>query len=84
MKTVVIGGTLEGNYDNVNDLIEKAKELNIQIGFTKDLSEIRNRGGLVQRAELDNKPIFKGYVGPMFDYDCLRYETRKVYDIMSV
>lgn len=83
MKAVVVSGTLKGNYNDVNDLVEKAKELNIQIGLTKDLSEIRIRGGLVCDARLDNQPTFKGYCGPMLDGGCLRYETWEVYDLMS-
>ena len=36
-------------------------------GVTEDLSAIRNAGGLVHRAELDNQPTFHGYLGPMWD-----------------
>ena len=36
-------------------------------GLSEDLSDIRNQGGLVHRAELDNEFQFKGYLGPMWD-----------------
>jgi len=36
-------------------------------GLSEDLSEIRNRGGLVHRKELDNEFQFAGYLGPMWD-----------------
>lgn len=55
-----------------------------------DLSVDRARGALVHRAELDNRPVFDGYCGPMWDgtrsggnVGVLRYETWAVYDMMS-
>ena len=62
-------------------------------GHSKDLSEIRKAGGHVRRPELDNQPTFKGYLGPMWNgtmiidgEECaiLRYETREVYDRLSM
>lgn len=58
------------------------------------MSAIRKRGGLVRREELDLKPVFKGYCGPMWDgtrrdaltgksVGVLRYETWEVYDTLS-
>ena len=47
---------------------------------SRDWSEERTQGDLVPRAELDNKPVFGGYLGPM--WDGLRYEIdgRTYYD----
>lgn len=47
---------------------------------SRDWSEERAQGDLVPRAELDNKPKFDGYLGPM--WDGLRYEVdgRTYYD----
>jgi len=68
------------------------------IGYSEDLTELRNKGALVHRAELDNQPEFEGYLGPMWngtqkalnletheyeDFGVLRYETQAVYDMMS-
>lgn len=55
---------------------------------SEDLSQIRNMGGLCRRSELDNKPVFEGYLGPMWDGEedgvaTLRYETQEVYDMLS-
>ena len=59
---------------------------------SEDLSAIRARGGLVHREELDNRPVFDGYCGPMWDGErrwggeacaVLRYESWDVYEIMS-
>ena len=55
---------------------------------SEDLSDVRARGGLVHRAELDNRPEFDEYLGPMWDGmdgDCgvLRYETQDIYDMLS-
>ena len=55
---------------------------------TKDLTQIRQLGGTCHRKGLDNKPLVKAYLSPMFshiDYGLvyLRYETQEVYDMMS-
>lgn len=55
---------------------------------SEDLSEARARGAWVHREELDNKPKFDGYLGPMWNGtrgECgvLRYETQEVYDMLS-
>ncbi len=34
---------------------------------SEDLSEIRKQGGFVRREELDNRPLFDGYLSPMWD-----------------
>lgn len=39
---------------------------------SRDWSMERNCGRLVPRAELDNRPVFQGYLGPM--WDGVRYE----------
>ena len=57
-------------------------------GTTEDLTHIRQLGGICHRKELDNQPLVKGYLSPMFshiDYGLvyLRYETQEVYDMMS-
>ena len=76
-----IGGPLAGMMP-----LERAEKLTTE--RSEDLSEIRKRGGLVHRAELDNKPVFDGYAGPMWDgmrgpgRAVLRYETWEVYDMM--
>ena len=58
-------------------------------GYTDDLSEYRKKGALVHRQELDNRPIYSGYLGPMFNgYTTengekilnLRYETQQAYN----
>lgn len=41
----------------------------------------RQNGGCVPRKELDNQPIFEGYLSPMWGGGVLRYETQEVYDL---
>lgn len=80
MKAIFVGGVLSGaEFKDVNDV--KAVPC---VGRTEDLTESRNKGELVQRAELDNQPIFKGYLEPMWNGDGLRYETQEVYNAMSI
>lgn len=80
MKARFFGGILNGaEFKDVNDV-----HIISCIGYTKDLSEIRKQGGFVCREELDNQPIFKGYLEPMWDGDGLRYETQEIYNIMSI
>lgn len=76
MMANVYGGKLAGTY-NVDDLWKFAN------GKSEDLSEARNRGACVHRAELDNQPTLEGYCGPMWDGDALRYETQEIYDALS-
>lgn len=81
MKAMFMGGKLDGmTFKDVNDV------LNILPckGYTEDLSEIRKQGGFVCREELDNKPIFEGYLSPMYDSGWLIYDTSKMYNIMSI
>ena len=54
-----------------------------QTGVTEDLTEFREQGACVHRAELDNQPTYKGWLGPMWDGGHLRYETQEVYDVLS-
>lgn len=46
-------------------------------------SDERAKGLCVPRVELDNQPKVDGYLGPMWDGDKLRYETKEVYDALS-
>lgn len=72
----IYGGKLAGTY-NVDELWKFSN------GKTEDLTELRNHGALVHRAELDNQPKLPGYLGPMWDGDALRYETWEVYEQLS-
>ena len=49
-------------------------------GHSRDWSAERAEGDLVPRAELDNRPTFQGYLGPM--WDGLRYsiDGKAVYE----
>lgn len=76
-----VGGPLAGTVT-----LEQAEKMTDK--RSEDLSDIRKRGGLVHREELDNKPKFDGYCGPMWDgmrgdTAVLRYETWEVYDLLS-
>lgn len=82
-----VGGHLAGEMP-----LEKAELLTVR--RSEDLSRERAQGALVHRAELDNRPKFSGYAGPMWngtrrdgitgeDIGILRYETWEVYDMLS-
>lgn len=53
------------------------------VGYTPDFSQERELGLCVPRKELDNQPIYKGWLSPMWDGGKLRYETQEVYDLLS-
>lgn len=36
-----------------------------------------------QRSELQDQPQFKGFLGPMWDGDAIRYENSAAYDSLS-
>ena len=77
-----VGGSLSGK-------ILTREEINkIATGITENMEEQREKGVITHRKELDNQPIVKEYLGPMFekiDYGeiYLRYETQEVYDAIS-
>lgn len=65
---------------------------NLIKGYSDDLSELRAKGVICKRAELDNQPLIEGYYPPMYNgtkevdgvtYHIIRYETPEVYDMMS-
>lgn len=53
------------------------------IGHEPDLSNIRVLGYCVHREELDNRPHYEGFIGPMWDGGDFRYETQEIYDMLS-
>lgn len=60
----------------------------IATGITENIEKLRAKGATTHGKELDNQPIVKGYLGPMFekiDYGkiYLRYETQEIYDMVS-
>lgn len=78
MKALFVGGKLNG----LEIDIEMAKKEFCINGYTEDCTKLRNQGVIgVHRKELDNQPIFEGYLSPMWDGDKLRYETQEVYDL---
>ncbi len=78
MEAIFVGGRLNGKRMTLEEVIRD--HWNGQ--KTEDLSAIRNAGGCVHRAELDNQPMVDGYLSPMWDGGKLRYETQEVYDMM--
>lgn len=60
------GGRLNGSLLNYSQI----KSKNFIEGFSEDLTEKRNAGSLCQRKELDNQPLIKNYLGPMYGGDC--------------
>ena len=79
---VFYGGKLRGK------ILSKTQIDEISSENTIDFSKEREKGLLVHRKELDNQPIVRGYLGPMFekiDYGkvYLRYETQEIYDMLS-
>ena len=78
MTAVFVGGRYNG-------MVVTAEELEAMGNGrrSEDLSELRARGCLVHRAELDNQPLVDGYLSPMWDGGRLRYETYEVYDMLS-
>ena len=74
----MVDGRMTGEVYALKDL-ENLFEV---IGYTKDLSAERAHR-VCRRAELDNKPILKGFCGPMWDGGRIRYEDSKSNDILS-
>ena len=92
-----------GKWNGVDMDLDQAVAL--ATGKMRNYSKERSQGILVHRAELDDKPTFSDYLGPMWDglrYNgksswqvsdevkatvepvaILRYESQKVYDMLS-
>lgn len=84
MKAYFDGGKLNGQELDLNDVLHNGL-LEVR-GYTLDETEARKRGELTHIKELDNKPQFAGYVGPMWNrYDnSLRYETVERYGELCI
>ncbi len=75
---VIVGGELNGEYTR-KEVIDR-----FCIGrYTQDCSQVREKGFLCQRKELDRQPQIPGYLGPMWDGAQLRYEAFDVYRALS-
>lgn len=75
---VIVGGELQGQYTRGYVVS------NFCIGiYTQDYSQVRAKGFVGQRKELDRQPKIPGYLGPMWDGSRLRYETSEVYKAIS-
>lgn len=80
MTALFVGGKYNGMRFNA-DSLELLPEWTGK--YSEDNSKFRNMGACVPRAELDNRPLMKGYLGPMWDGGELRYETQEVYNMLS-
>lgn len=83
MKALFIIYTKETGWNRIELDLEMAKKIFKIKGYTKDLTKERNRGVLCPRAELDNQPMFEGFLSPMWDGGKLRYENQEAYDLLS-
>ena len=77
MKIIFVGMGKTEYYDSFEEVPYE------QTGLSEDLSELRAKGCLAHREELDNKPKYRGWLGPMWDGGMYRYETSEVYNMLS-
>lgn len=80
-KYIFFGGNLNGK------TFSKRQIKKITVSLTEDGTVTRTNGGVTHRKELDNQPIVKGYLGPMYeriDFGIiyLRYETPEYYNLI--
>ena len=68
-KAKFIGGKYNGMTVDYETLLTMSNG-----NFTRDYSEARSKGYLVQRPELDNQPLVSGYLDPL--WDGLRYNGK--------
>lgn len=78
MNVIFVGGRFNGVECDIEEMKQHSNGR-----LSKDWSLERSLGRCVPRAELDNQPQFDGYLGPMWDGCCLRYETPEVYNMLS-
>ncbi len=80
-----VGGDLHGKRFTEEDMAEVGNGK-----FSLDLTPLRDKGITVHRKELDNQPLVDGYLSPMWNgsnadgtVGYIRYETQKMYDLLS-
>ena len=59
-------------------MMEREEVDKIAYGYSDDMSELRAKGRMVYRAELDNQPLVEGYLSPM--WDGLRYNGKYAFE----
>lgn len=71
---VTLKGSIEGDLETMDMS---------HLEVTGYLKRYYYAGKLIPRKELEGKPIFKGWYGPMWDGDRIRYEDEEAYDFYS-
>lgn len=74
MPVIIVGGKLNGKY-TINDVIN-----NFEVtGYVE-----RFRNSAYKNSKIVGYPMIKGYHGPMWDGDRIRYESPEVYHSLSI
>lgn len=74
MPVIIVGGKLNGEY-TINDVIN-----NFEVtGYVE-----RYRNSAYKNSKIVGYPRIKGYHGPMWDGDRIRYESPEVYHSLSI
>ena len=71
------GGRLDGEVISHVVLMEMKNK-----GYTPRWSEMKVHNEKLVNLKLEDQPIIEGYLSPMLDGGCLRYETQEIYDMM--
>ena len=74
MPVIIVGGDLEGHY-TAQEIVD-----NFDIKGYKEQSP----NPRYANSPIVGYPIIKGYVGPMWDGDKIRYESQDAYDFFSM
>lgn len=80
-KAAFVGGVLDGV---VFKDVTYAMDYLTVVDYMDDLSKERELGGFGHMKELDNQPIFEGYLSPAWNDNGLLYETSEVYEKRSI
>lgn len=78
IEAVFVGGKFDGMKISHEMLMGMKNK-----GFTPRFSAMKEHNPLLVNLDLEDQPIIEGYLSPMFDGGCLRYETQEVYDRLS-
>lgn len=78
LDAVFVGGRLDGQHiPHIQLMLIENK------GYTPRWSAMKVHNPLTINLDLEDQPIIEGYLSPMLDGGCLRYETQEVYDVLS-
>lgn len=78
LDAVFVGGALNGQHIPHIQLMHMENK-----GYTPRWSAMKVHNPNLINLDLEDQPIIEGYLSPMLDGECLRYESQEAYDTLT-